>query len=109
MATGGRWQTEKAAGYYRAVGFSNGWEEIRHRVFLEWIREPDTKSLDSVVARVDLTGLAAAYGLAEPKLIKRGKLWALSVKASATQLTAYKQTIVFELGPPGKVRRIRDP
>jgi hypothetical protein len=109
IETGGRWQMGKSTGYYRAVGFSTGWEEIRHRVFLEWVREPDTRSLDSVIARVELTPLADAFGLVNPHLSKRGQTWRLTVKASAAPLADYNRTVVFEIGPPGKVHPLHAP
>jgi hypothetical protein len=108
IVSGGVWKTSSAAGRFRAIGVSQGWEEVRHRVILEWIQDPDTNASDSIRARLDLNQALGLYGLVEPKLTRRGTLWYLSLRVARRPVSPYSETVVVELGPPGKVRRVRD-
>jgi hypothetical protein len=107
VVTGGTWKVASAAGRYRAIGVSRGWEEIRHRVILEWIQVPDTAAADSLYTRLELNDALGLYGLADPKLVRRGKNWFLELKAATRPLKPYTETVLIELGPPGKIRRVR--
>src|SRR5512143_3341556 len=106
VVTGGSWMTGRTSGIYRAIGYSSGSEEVRHRVQLEWIEERGVNESDTVRTTINLNELASIYGLSDPKLTKRGGRWILTVRASSQPLSQYDRTITFELGPPGKTRRL---
>ena len=78
-------------------------------MILEWIQVPDTAAADSLYARLELNDALGIYGLTDPKLVRRGKNWFLELKAATRPLRQYTETVLIELGPPGKVRRVRHP
>jgi hypothetical protein len=106
VVTGGSWTAGRASGTYRAIGYSSGSEEVRHHVQLEWIDERGVHEADTVRTTINLNELASTYGLTDPKFAKRGGRWILTVRASRRPLSHYDRAITFELGLPGKVRRL---
>jgi len=107
VVSGGRWKSADAQGRYRLVVVAEGWEEVRHRAFVQWVREsPSPNAPEAVRESLDLTLLAHAFGLAHPALATRSGRWFLTLRGADRPTSDYSRRLTFELGPPGHVRRI---
>ena len=108
VITRGQWSANGASGSYRIVVLVSGWEEVSHRVIVQWLEEDQAARTTVVRAAVDLGSiLPEAYSLTDPIVRKQGTAWVLSIRSSDRPLARPNGTAVLVLGPPGRVRRLR--
>jgi hypothetical protein len=108
VVTGGFWQVDSSRGQYRVVVLTEGWEEVRHRVFVQWLAEDTAARELDVQSSMDLAPLASEWwSLADPSLSLEAGSWILLVHAAAMPLEQHTAELRFRLGPPGRVAPLR--
>lgn len=108
VVTRGHWTSGEASGAYRVIVLTEGWESIRRRVIVQWLEEDQDAQETVVRAVVDLgTILTDAYSVSAPVITKEGAAWRLTVRTSQRPYAQMTRPVVFTLGAPGTVRRIR--
>ena len=104
---GGTWSTGSARGRYRILVVMEGWEEVRHRAFLQWVQESASpNSPETIRASVDLTEIADMFSVGEPILVARGGRWYAAVRGTDRPMAQYSRRLTFALGPPSEVRLV---
>ena len=110
VTSGGSWRSESLAGGFRIIEAMEGWEEVRHRVIVEWVSVPEDRE-DSVISRyVDLATVAGRwFSLYEPEVTSRDGKTYLTVQAMNAPMGPEKGTLTFELGAPGEIKPVKTP
>jgi hypothetical protein len=107
VVSGGTWSAGETHGRYRILVVMEGWEEVRHRAYVQWVQESESPHTAEIVrASLDLTSVAKMFGLAEPTVVARAGRWYVIVRGADRRMAEYSRRLTFELGPPGRVRRI---
>ena len=107
VASGGRWQSGTSQGSYRVIGFAEGFEEVRHRVVVQWLQDATRDRSDSLVNTVDLNERGNVYGLASPAIVQQGSSWIVKVRSARMPMTQYDDSLTFTVGTPGIVSLVR--
>jgi hypothetical protein len=110
VVSGGQWKTRTSGGSYRLVEVAQGWENVRYRVFVQWLEEgedPDGPG-DRLKAWRELGALVPGqFSLVDPALSWQDGRWQVTVKGASTPMEQPSQTLTFILGAPGEVRAVR--
>ena len=109
VVTGGAWGDAAGAhGRYRVVVVAEGWEEVRYRVFLQWLELDSDRRDVRVRVSQDLAILAPNWwSLTSPSLSLHDGKWILSLQAAEMPMQAPDTELRFQLGPPGQVELLR--
>jgi hypothetical protein len=107
IVSGGHWRAGDASGSFRLIKVTEGWDELRHRVYLQWLELPTERGATLIRASVELTPLAEVFSLGAPTLSTRQGHWYVRLGAAARPLTPMLERVTFEIGGPGVVRRVR--
>ena len=113
--SGGAWTAGATGGRYRVIVVTEGWEEVRRRAFVEWLEERDPRdaggaggAASHTAARTtaDLNVSATIFALSDPRLVTHGGRWYVTACGAERPLVPYTRPVAFELGAPGRVRRV---
>ena len=106
VTTAGGWKTSTAHGYCRLIVISEGWEEIRHTVFPQWIEESERAHADRIRATVNLSDAAPGwFSFFEPKIVIHQPHDEVTVMAAPYPLGP-EQALRFEIGMPSRLKEI---
>jgi hypothetical protein len=108
VISGGYWEADGVRGTYRVVVLTDGFEEIRRTVIVQWLAE-DQEHHDVVIrSSVDLAGIAGSYwSLDDPRLWSQGRTWRLAVKTTAMPMEQPTDSLTFELAKPNQVVKLK--
>ena len=107
LVAAGYWEAGARHGFFRAVELSEGWEEIRRRVVVQWLADAEERGPAVVVASQELRDRAqGVWSVSDPELALRRGRWFLTVKTTARPLEQPSGTREFELGSPGRLRAV---
>ena len=99
----GYWEDGAAKGSYRVVEISEGSEEIRRRVIVQWLSET-SESEASVVASREIGPLAGnVWSTSDPELVLVKGHWYLTVRTTSQVMGQPDGTLRVALGAPGKL------
>ena len=108
VVSGGSWEADGVYGRYRIVVVSEGWEEIRHRIVVQWLVEDQARHDVLIQSSVDLASIAGSFwSLDHPRLWKRRGVWLLTVNTTEMPMAQPTDSLTFELTKPGKVTKVR--
>ncbi len=108
VVSGGSWEADGLYGRYRIVVVSEGWEEVRHRIVVQWLVEDQARHDVLIQSSVDLDSIAGSFwSLNDPRLWKRRGVWLLTVKTTAMPMAQPTDSLTFELTRPGKLIKLR--
>jgi hypothetical protein len=106
VISGGHWEANGTSGTYRIVVVSEGWEEVRQRVVVQWLVEDQAQRDILIVKSADLASVAESFwSLDEPKLWQRRGAWFLTVRTTAMPMSQPTGTLTVALGGPGRLSR----
>jgi len=106
VVSGGSWKTRTAEGTFRLVQTGEGWETVRHRVFVQWLEESQEHRRVTVRRTIELEPPPQVFSVADPQLVSRNGVWYAIVRTASRPLAQFDQEIAFELGAPGIARRM---
>jgi hypothetical protein len=99
----GYWKEGAAKGSYRVVEITEGSEEIRRRVIVQWLSET-SESEASVVASREIGPLAGnVWSTSDPDLVLVKGHWYLTVCTTSQPMGQPDGTLRVGLGAPGKL------
>lgn len=108
LMTGGYWKNERQSGTIRVVVLMEGWEAIRHRMFVQWIEERSEAHEARLVATREVADVVSnCYSLVSPSLSLKGGRWILVAKASSAPMKRTSQNISIVLGAPGELTPLK--
>ena len=107
VISGGQWiASDSTSGAFRVIVRSEGWEEVRHRVFVEWLEDDAAQRTMRVRATRELGPLAErAWSLEAPQLTHRAGRWYVTVRAAMRPLAQTTRRFAFVIGAPGEIQR----
>jgi hypothetical protein len=107
VVSGGDWKVRERHGTIRVIELSEGWEEIRYRIVVQWLEMDSERHSIRVVRSVSLNNVAPDwYSLASPSLITRNDHLMLAVKGAREPMQNVESRLMFLIGPPGELRRV---
>ena len=93
---GAYWEKGEASGFVRFSTFENGYDNIWHRVVLEWIQSPDSaQAVSKVISRVALDKIPKVWSVGDAKFVREGGKNLIRFKA--TNSYAPENTSVFTI------------
>ena len=110
VQSGGRWEARGRSGYLRVIESAEGWEEVRHHVFVQWIEEPAERRQPTIRATLEVGSvLADAWSLTAPQLVQRGESWFVQVHVADAPMAQPRRTATVRIGPPGTLTVVANP
>jgi hypothetical protein len=102
VVSGGRWTSGKATGSLRVIEIAEGWENIRYRVFVQWLE--DTEDGARVKTSRELGPVVPdQFSLAHPQLVYQAGKWRVDLKAASRPMEQAERPLSFVVGAPGQV------
>jgi hypothetical protein len=102
--SGGRWESPGRSGYFRVVEIEEGWEEVRHRVFVQWIEESPEHRTRSIRAVQEIGTRLGAWSVSGPQLVRRGAVWYAAVRVADAPIAQPSRTVMVRIGRPGELQ-----
>ena len=102
VVSGGRWTAGKATGSLRVIEIAEGWENVRYRVFVQWLE--DTEDGARIRTSRDLGPLVPnQFSLTNPQLVYKAGSWRVDLKAASRPMERPERPLSFVVGAPGQV------
>ena len=99
----GYWEDGAARGSYRVVEISEGLEEVRRRVVVQWLSDPAEEEARVVASRA-LGPLAGnVWSVSDPDLLLVKGRWYVTARTTSRSTGQPDGRLRVALGPPGKL------
>ena len=103
VVVAGYWEAGGTTGSYRVVEISEGSEEIRRRVVVQWLSDA-SESEPRVVASRAMGPLAGnVWSVSDPELVLVKGHWYVTVRTTSRSMGQPDHTLRVGLGAPGKL------
>ena len=99
----GYWEDGEARGSYRVVEISEGSEEIRRRVVVQWLSESAEEDASVVASRAIAPLAGNVWSMSDPDLVLTKGHWYLTVRTTSRSMGQPNGRLRVELGAPGKL------
>jgi hypothetical protein len=102
VVSGGYWKTDKATGTFRIVETVEGYEELRYRVYVQWLENVGGETRVRLSREIGPL-VPEQFSLKDPQLALQDGKWQVIVRAANAPMKQADHSLSFTLGPPGEI------